>query len=51
MLDIGRPDIHWAMLARALGVNAVRVETLESFAAALGTGLTSGEPNLIEVIL
>jgi acetolactate synthase-1/2/3 large subunit len=51
MLEIGRPDIEWLTLARALGVQATKVATLEEFAAALRRGLASAEPNLIEVPL
>ncbi|MBV9063769.1 MAG: acetolactate synthase large subunit, partial [Alphaproteobacteria bacterium] len=51
MLDIGRPDIDWVMLAQAMGVPATRAANLESFAAALRSGLTSGGPNLIELPL
>jgi acetolactate synthase-1/2/3 large subunit len=51
MLEIGRPDIDWVALAKALGVQATKVTTLEDFAAALRRGLASGEPNLIEVPL
>ncbi len=50
-LDIGRPNIEWALLAQSMGVGARRVTTLEEFAAALQRGLTGGEPNLIEVVL
>jgi acetolactate synthase-1/2/3 large subunit len=51
MLDIGRPDLEWTALAKGMGVAAVRVTTLDEFAAALKRGLASGGPNLIEVYL
>jgi acetolactate synthase-1/2/3 large subunit len=50
-LDIGRPDIDWVSLAKGLGVNATRVDTLDAYATALKRGLSGGEPNLIEVAL
>jgi acetolactate synthase-1/2/3 large subunit len=50
-LDIGRPDVDWVSLAKALGVAATRVDSLESFATALKRGLSGDEPNLIEVPL
>lgn len=51
MLEIGRPDIDWASLARSLGMAARRVATLEEFAIALRRGFESAEPNLIEIPL
>ncbi|MBV8978344.1 MAG: acetolactate synthase large subunit [Alphaproteobacteria bacterium] len=51
MLEIGRPDLDWCALARAMGVPARRVETLEALARAMQDGVASHAPNLIEVPL
>jgi acetolactate synthase-1/2/3 large subunit len=51
MLQIGRPDLDFVALAHGMGVPGVRVATLDDFAKALRGGLTSGGPNLIEVML
>jgi acetolactate synthase-1/2/3 large subunit len=50
-LDIAPPRIDFVLLARSLGVSAVRVSSLEDFADALRRGFASGEPNLVEVPL
>jgi acetolactate synthase-1/2/3 large subunit len=51
MLDIGRPDIDFVALSKALGIPATRATTLDELVAALHRGLESGAPNLIEVPL
>jgi acetolactate synthase-1/2/3 large subunit len=51
MFALDRPEIDWVSLARGMGVPAVRVDTLEGFAAALHAGYASRGPNLIEVPL
>jgi acetolactate synthase I/II/III large subunit len=51
MLEIGRPDLDWAALAKGMGVPGVRVTTLEAFAKALDTGFRTKGPSLIEVVL
>jgi acetolactate synthase I/II/III large subunit len=48
-LDIAPPAIDFVALSKSLGVPAVRVTSLEEFAAALRRSFASREPNLIEV--
>jgi len=49
MLSIGRPDLDWVSLARGMGVEASRAKTCEQLTKALGAGLRSEGPYLIEV--
>ena len=46
--DIGRPDLDWVSLARGMGVEAVRVETLEGFADRFRAACGRRGPFLIE---
>ena len=49
MLDLGRPDIDWVGLSRALGVDAERAETMEEFLPLLEAANCSDGPFLIEL--
>jgi acetolactate synthase-1/2/3 large subunit len=49
MLSIGHPDLDWVAMARAMGVEGHRAGTCEELARALGAGLRSHGPMLIEV--
>jgi len=51
MLEIGRPDLDWVGLARAMGVPAVRADTLDDLARHVSAGLASGGPSLVELVL
>ncbi len=51
MLEIGRPDLDWAAMAKGMGVPGVRVTTLDAFSSALEAGLRTEGPSLIEVML
>ena len=51
MLSIGRPDLDWVSLARGMGVEAARAKTCDQLVKALGAGLRSEGPYLIEVAL
>jgi acetolactate synthase-1/2/3 large subunit len=51
MLSIGRPDLDWVSLARGMGAEATRAGTCEQLIKALASGLRSGGPYLIEVVL
>ena len=51
MLSIGRPAIDWVALARGMGVEASRANNCAQLAKALGAGLRSEGPYLIEVPL
>jgi acetolactate synthase-1/2/3 large subunit len=46
--DIGRPDLDWVGLAEGMGVEAVRVETLEGFADTFRAACGRRGPFLIE---
>ncbi len=48
LFDIGRPDLDWVSLARGMGVEAVRVETLEGFADTFRAARGRRGPFLIE---
>jgi benzoylformate decarboxylase len=48
--DISYPDIHYADLARALGVRGMRVQKLEQAEEAVETMLATDEPFLLDVI-
>jgi len=50
MLDIGRPDLDWVSLARGMGVDAARVETLEAFADVFRGARARRGPFLIELV-
>jgi acetolactate synthase-1/2/3 large subunit len=51
MLDLGRPDLDFVALARSMGVPGRRVDTMDDFNRAVGNGLASKGPNLVEVML
>jgi acetolactate synthase-1/2/3 large subunit len=46
--DLGRPDLDWVSLARGMGVEAARVETLEGFADTFRAACGRRGPFLIE---
>ncbi|HYM33144.1 MAG TPA: acetolactate synthase large subunit [Candidatus Cybelea sp.] len=49
MLDIDRPGLDWVLLAKSMGVDAVRVATADDFGKALGGAIRERGPRLIEV--
>ncbi len=51
MLDLGNPDIQWAALARAFGVEATRVTTMEDCSKALAANFATDLPHLIELVI
>ena len=51
MLSLDRPAIDWVSLGRGYGVEARRVDDLDSFLAAFRAGLSVRGPFLIEVTL
>jgi acetolactate synthase-1/2/3 large subunit len=51
MLTLDHPAIDWVSLARGFGVEARRVEDLDSFLAAFRAGISRRGPFLIEVTL
>lgn len=48
LFDLSRPDIDWVSLSQSLGVEAVRVDTLEAFADAFRSASRQRGPRLIE---
>lgn len=51
LFEIGRPNLDWVQLAHGMGVPAVRANSTDDFAKALGTGFAANGPNLVEVPL
>jgi acetolactate synthase-1/2/3 large subunit len=51
MIEIGRPNLDWTLLAKGMGVPGTRVTSLDAFGKALRVGLQSEGPTLIEVPL
>ena len=51
MLEIGNPAIDWLALAKAQGVDAVRVAELDGFARELGAAMKRRGPKVIEVAM
>ncbi len=51
MLDIGNPDLDWVSLATGMGVEAVRVDTVDRFTDAFASAMAQSGPRLIEVAL
>jgi acetolactate synthase-1/2/3 large subunit len=48
MLDLDSPDLDWCLIARGMGVEAARADTIEQFIDLFGTALTRKGPFLIE---
>jgi acetolactate synthase-1/2/3 large subunit len=51
MLDISRPDLDFAALARGMGVLASRATTAEEFTSQLERALREEGPVLVEAVL
>lgn len=51
MFDLSNPTLDWVKLAEGMGVEAVRVETLDAFADAFRSAMSVKGPRLIEVVL
>ena len=51
MFEIGRPDLDWTLLSKAMGVPGIRVNSLDAFGKALQEGVEGQGPTLIEVPL
>jgi acetolactate synthase-1/2/3 large subunit len=49
LLDIDDPEIDWVHLAKGFGVDARRVDTMDTFSSALDAGFATQGPYLIEV--
>jgi len=50
MMELNRPDLNWVALARGMGVEAGKADTVQTFAAQLTKGLASEGPYLIEAL-
>lgn len=48
LFDLGRPDLDWVRLAQGMGVEAARVDTLETFTDRFRAALARRGPFLIE---
>jgi acetolactate synthase-1/2/3 large subunit len=51
MLDLSRPDVDFAGLARSMGVHAVRASSAEQFASGLAEALSTPGPSVVEAVL
>lgn len=51
MFDLSHPDLDWVSLARGMGVEATRVETVEEFSAAFRSAMAHRGPRLIEAVI
>jgi acetolactate synthase-1/2/3 large subunit len=51
MFDLSRPDLDWVQLAGGMGVEAVRVTTVEGFSSAFRSAMNQRGPRLIEAVL
>jgi acetolactate synthase-1/2/3 large subunit len=51
MLDLSRPDLDFAALARGMGVEAARATTADELVAALERGIAEPGPYLVDAVL
>ena len=51
MFDLSNPGLDWVSLARGMGVDALRVETVEDFSAAFADAMRRTGPRLIEAVI
>ena len=51
LLDIANPALDWVALARGMGVEAVRVDSAETFDDVLGSAMQRRGPFLIEAVM
>lgn len=51
MLNLDRPTLDWVAMAKGMGVDAVRVETIDEFNKAFAAGLATPGPYLVEAVL
>jgi len=51
LFDLSRPGLDWVAMAAAQGVPGARVDSCESFAAALRAALAADGPYLIEALV
>lgn len=51
MFDLSRPDLDWVRIAGGMGVDAVRVTTIEEFSRAFADAMSQRGPRLIEAVV
>ena len=51
MLDLGNPALDWVSLAHGMGVEAVRVDSLDAFDDAFAAAIVCRGPRLVEAVL
>ena len=51
MLDLGNPNLDWVQLARGMGVEAARAETMEQCADLMAASFRRDGPFLIELLI
>lgn len=51
MFDLTRPTLDWVQIAGGLGVEAVRVDTVEGFSSAFRSAMNQTGPRLIEAVI
>jgi acetolactate synthase-1/2/3 large subunit len=51
MMDLGNPDLNWAGMAQAMGVEAARTDTADGFADLMAASLGRKGPFLIELLV
>jgi acetolactate synthase-1/2/3 large subunit len=51
MLDLHNPELDFVALARGMGVEATRAETLEDFDAQFADAMARPGPRLIELVI
>ena len=51
MMDLGNPDLDWVSLARGMGVDGVRVTTMEGFADVFAQANARPGPFVMELVV
>ena len=51
MLDLHNPELNWASLGHGMGMESIRVETIEEFGQAFAASMKEKGPRLIEVMI
>jgi acetolactate synthase-1/2/3 large subunit len=51
LVDLEHPDINWVKLAEAMGVPAVRVDSIEGLAGEFNKAMSESGPHLIEMLI
>ena len=51
MMDLGNPDLDWVALARGMGVDGARVETMEGFSDVFAQANARPGPFVIELVV